>query len=193
MKKLTSFILLYFLALNTSYADPQKAGEFVNIIASKVIGIVEQKDLNDHEKEAKLTALFEEVVDIPWISKFVLGRYIQSIDKNDLETYETCYTKFLIRSYIPSFKKYTGQKFKLVSVTKVKDDQYKINTEIIGQHNNPIDISYMLREVNGEYKIFDIIAENVSLIATQRSEFSSVLSNHGIEYLINQLRDRAGL
>ncbi|MCC2645708.1 MAG: MlaC protein, partial [Burkholderiales bacterium] len=35
-----------------------------------------------------------------------------------------------------------------------------------------------------------IIGEGVSLIATQRSEFSSVITNNGMDYLISKLNDR---
>lgn len=193
MKKLISLIFINCLMFQAAFADQKGAGEFISKVADKVINIVQEQSLDNKEKEGKLTAIFEDVVDVQWISKFVLGRYINSISKDDLETYEKYYNTFLVKSYIPNFKKYTGQKFKLLGVTEAKKDQYRIATEIIGQHNSPIDIDYMVREENGTYKIFDIIAENVSLIATQRSEFSSVLGHQGIDYLISQLKERANI
>ena len=59
-------------------------------------------------------------------------------------------------------------------------------------NSEPVLVDYRVRESKNTkggsgYKIFDVIVEGVSLITTQRSEFASVITNNGIDYLIGQL------
>ena len=44
-----------------------------------------------------------------------------------------------------------------------------------------------------DFAVFDIIVEGVSMITTQRSEFSSVITNKGMDYLITQLANKSDI
>ena len=54
----------------------------------------------------------------------------------------------------------------------------------------PILVDYRIHKVDASFKIFDVVVEGVSLLTTQRTEFSSVLTNKGMDYLINQLAQK---
>jgi phospholipid transport system substrate-binding protein len=58
-------------------------------------------------------------------------------------------------------------------------------------NGEPFFIDYRIHKVDKSYKIFDVIVEGVSLLTTQRTEFSSVINNKGIDYLINQLVEKS--
>jgi ABC-type transporter MlaC component len=59
-----------------------------------------------------------------------------------------------------------------------------------GAGSQPVLVDYRVRK-NEKFAIFDIIVEGVSMITTQRSEFTSVLANHDMNYLITQLANKA--
>ena len=67
-------------------------------------------------------------------------------------------------------------------------NEYLVKTEIKSENNKSFRIDYKIRkESDGSYKIFDIIAEGISMITTQRSEFGSILSRNNISFLIEKL------
>ena len=50
-------------------------------------------------------------------------------------------------------------------------------------------VEYSIRQKEGDgLKVYDIIVEGVSMLTTQRSEFNSVVSQKGLDYLIAQLK-----
>jgi phospholipid transport system substrate-binding protein len=92
------------------------------------------------------------------------------------------YQLFLLNSYIPNFKKYSNQNIKINQITK-QDDGYLVSTRIERPEGEAVKISYLVKN----NKICDIIVEGVSLIAVQRSDFSTILSQSGVDGLINKL------
>ena len=53
-----------------------------------------------------------------------------------------------------------------------------------------IDADWRVRAQGNQYLIIDISVEGVSMAVTQRSEFASVIKNHGFEGLLAALRAR---
>jgi len=45
--------------------------------------------------------------------------------------------------------------------------------------------------VSNEWKVYDVVAENISLVNNYRSQFNRVIANSSYEELIRRLRDKA--
>lgn len=191
MKSLFSAIFLFALA----WSAPASAGEkeakaYVLSVSDRVLDIISSSKFSQSEKQKKLISLFEQTVDTKWIGRFVLGRYYNTATPTQKKAYDDVYRDFLIRSYVPRFKEYKGQKFDLTETRKDGKDEYLVKTTISSENESPIRVDYRVRETGGAFRVVDIISEGVSLINTQRSEFGSVVSREGMDYLIDQLKER---
>ncbi|HET9916344.1 MAG TPA: ABC transporter substrate-binding protein, partial [Candidatus Binatia bacterium] len=51
-------------------------------------------------------------------------------------------------------------------------------------------IDYKLHEVNGSWKIYDAIIENVSLVNNYRSQFNRVIAKSSYEDLMTKMKDK---
>jgi phospholipid transport system substrate-binding protein len=54
-----------------------------------------------------------------------------------------------------------------------------VNTVVVRPNAAPLSLDWRVGEVGGQPKVVDVIAEGTSLRLTQRSEYSSVIQNHG--------------
>lgn len=170
------------------------AGSYIEGLANQTLTIIQSAD-NKDAKQKKLNKLFSDNVDFPWVGRFVMGRFWRQATDDQKARYLPAYQKFLILHYTSRFTEYTSGAFK---VTGSKDDgegEYTVSMRIEpgdGKQGEPILVDYRVRkEAKSGYKIFDVIVEGVSMITTQRSEFSSVLTQHDIDYLIDQLITRS--
>jgi phospholipid transport system substrate-binding protein len=191
----SAFYFLLCIALSFTASGALAAGEnardFIQNIGNNVISIVSDAKLNDGNKEQKLSDLFVDTVDIDWIGKFVVGRYWRESSHDQQEKYIDLYKKFLINSYVSKFRKYTDQKMTISKFSMEVEGDYLVETSIIDQDGKVYKVDYKVRtEVNGKLAIYDIIAEGVSMITTQRSEFASILSREGMDALIAKLAER---
>lgn len=185
------FLVILVIPFSKVYSNGLGAGDFVTSISKKAITVIGSSESTE-EKEKNLSAIFDDVVDVHWISKFVLGKYWRESSEAERKQYEVAYAKYLHDSYVPKFKSYTNQEVKIDHVQQEGKDEFLVRTEIVDPSKSAgqgavFKVDYRIREENGKYKVFDIIAEGISLISTQRSDFSSILSRGGIASLTEKL------
>jgi phospholipid transport system substrate-binding protein len=140
-------------------------------------------------KEQQLSKLFDESVNTEWIAQFVMGKYWNDASEAQKTMYLQLHKQFLLNNYIPKFKEYSNEKVIFKNFFDEDNDEYLVETQIIKSDGTAIKVDYRVRKTSeNKYQIFDVIAEGVSLITTQRSEFASILSRKGVDYLIKKLK-----
>lgn len=177
-------------AATTAHAgSPADAQKFIDGVASSVLDVIKTKD-STATKMGKLEGIFSNAVDIPYVGKYVLGRHWNSATPEQQKAYLAAYQPFVIKNYAGKLTKYSGQNYKLKNA-RGDDGQYVVTMEIVDPGNPSVFVDYTMREDAKAYKVIDIAVEGVSLRATQRSEFNSIVNSKGIDYLISALQKQA--
>jgi phospholipid transport system substrate-binding protein len=185
-----SSIICYAQIAFAADTNDEGVRDFIKDISKKVIFIAENNQLPT-DKESALALLFDNVMDVNWIGKFVLGKYWNTLNNKEKEEYLELYNKYLISSYVPLFKKYNGQHLIIKDVKSMDNEQYIVVTEIRSYvDNQSYNVEYRLKFINTGFKVRDIIAEGVSLLTTQRSEFGAVMGETGIKGLMEKLKEK---
>ena len=70
-----------------------------------------------------------------------------------------------------------------------------INMEILKKDSDmPVKVDYLVHKLEktkqNPYKVGDIITEGVSILNSQQSEFNNIISNQGIDALIDDLKGK---
>lgn len=189
------FLLIVILALAWPLADARAAGvnearEFVDDLGKKVLGIMDSSAA-EAQKQKQLQQLFTENVDIDWMGQFVLGRAWQQATPEQRSRYLQAYRDYLLAHYTSNFTDYNGSNYKITSVEDKGNGEFSVNMQINtpGQKQDVL-AGYRLRNAGNQFKLSDIIIEGVSLITTERSEFTAVVQKDGIDALINSLEQK---
>ena len=190
---LKRFSLAAFAALSLlcaaeapAYAGAEGAKHFLQDIGNKAVAIAARKQ-PFAARQAELEKLFTKSVDVPWVARFVLGKYWREATPAQQKAYLERYQGFLVKHYTSKFADYAGETFTITNVKEDGDNEYTLTMDIARPHAEDIVVDYRLREAGGSYKIFDIIVEGVSLITTHRSDFSAYVSQQGLDALIAEL------
>ncbi len=173
-----------------SAATVEDARHFADGIAQEALGVI--KSVPDkQQKQQKLEHMFAQHVDIPWIGKFVLGRYWRQANPDQQSRYLSNYQDFLLTHYTSHLTDYSNGSYQIVNAKTDAENEFTVSMKIQPPNAQAISVDYRLRMNDaGEMKVFDIIIEGVSLITTQRSEFTSVVQNQGMDALIAQLAQK---
>lgn len=199
MHFLKSFLCFAILTCVMGAPDParadsmqQEASKFVKSVGDEAFAIIRDKSLGKADKQKKLERVFAKSVDIPWVGKFVLGRYWKQASEQQRTQYIKEYQGFIISHYTSRFAQYSGGDFKIISSKPAGSGQYVVSMEITPpSEDQPVLVDYRVHPTaGGNMQIFDVIVEGVSMITTQRSEFSAVLAKKGIDSLISQLANK---
>lgn len=169
-------------------AASASADNFVKDVSKSVIQILNEKG-SQADKQKKLTEMFQNTMDIDWIARFVLGKFWKGMSEKDQQEYMKNYKDYITASYVPVFKDYNGQSLTIKSVKDIGKDSYLVVTDIQSANSDvPYRVEYRIKLTSSGYKIRDIIAEGVSMITTQRSEFATIASSSGVDALNSQLK-----
>ena len=198
MQRFLSLVCAVFITSFTfaspSYAkSAEGAKSFVNKVAGEALSIIE-KETDKQKKQKMLERLFSENVNIPWVAKFVIGRYWKQATDSQKKRYLEEYERFVLYHYASRFTDYTSGSFIITEARDDGDGEYTVSMSLKDEKDRssePVFVDYRVRAEGGRFRIFDVIVEGVSMITTQRSEFASVLSSKDIEYLITQLANKS--
>ena len=171
--------------------DGKNAEVFIQDLGNKGIQSLTGKDLNETERRKRFENLFVGAFDYDRIGKFVLGRFRGQVNEADMKEYLSLFKDMVVRVYAARFGEYNNETFK-VSGSRVVDkkvDTMIVSSKIIRPNDSKISLEWhMYPTKSGDFKIFDVVVEGVSMALTQRSEFSSILQQGGIKKLIEELK-----
>ena len=64
------------------------------------------------------------------------------------------------------------------------------STVVLQDRKNPIAVNYLMSQDAGEWKIYDITIDAISVIANYRNHLNRVLNNDGYDKLVSLLRQK---
>jgi phospholipid transport system substrate-binding protein len=174
---------------NNALANANEAQKFVEKVSNDALAIINSK-ANTKQKEDKLSTLFLASVDTKWIAHFAMGKYWREASDAQRNKYIEMHREYILGSYIPKFKEYNNQVIKITKSSTIGDGDYLVTTKIISKDGAAVNVDYKIKRADGKFMIFDVIAEGVSLITTQRSDFAAILSRGGVDELIKKLGEK---
>lgn len=193
-QRLLAVLVMVFAGMFSAsvYADEKAdASAFVSELGKQALSVVKGSQ-GDQGKEAALEKMFQENVDIEWIAKFVVGRNWKAATPEQQQQYLANYKAFLIAHYTSDFAKFTNANLEVTRVVPDNNGGQRVTMRIKRPQQEDVIAEYTVRKNDtGQYKVYDIIVEGVSMITTQRSDFSSAISQNGFDYLIKQLGERS--
>lgn len=182
-------VMAVFILPSMALAAKDDAGKFVDTLAKDIIGMIGDKGLAKDAKRSRLESTFEKNVDINWIGQFVLGKHWRTATDEQKKKYLTNYRKFLVLNYTSNFENFADTRFEIEKTADGnKAGEYMVSMVLKRPGQEDLNVDYRLREDSKtKYKVIDIVAEGISLLTSQRSEFNSVVTRNGLDYLIDQL------
>lgn len=193
MKKILSTLLVLFYtqsALAQTGNQSEAVRKFVEEIGNKVITIAGETKIPDSKRREKIITMIDGAIDAEWIGRFVLGKNYKTATDAQRQRFTSLYRDFMINTYGPKFKNYNGRKFTVNEITE-QGGFYVAKSEFLPRDSNvPISVDFRVKERNGKLVILDFIAEGISLIETQRSEFNSAISQKGTDQFLDELAVR---
>lgn len=199
MKAIAHIIFVFLLI--TPYAQGAQSSQETDdlkVYAEKIINdvydIFNDKNLSSGERSKKIKDFITENLHLDWMAKYALGRHRRTIPKNKINEFVKVYSDFIVKAYTDLSASYNGEKSVLKNIKQINEDMFMIHMELIKPNGQPpIKIDYLVHEIDNSktpYRVGDIITEGISILNSQQAEFNNVITTHGIDGLIKDLRSR---
>lgn len=131
-------------------------------------------------------------VDVMGMSRSVLGRQVwQKASAAERAQFSKVFTQLVIRTYSSPLAQYKDETVQFLPVRGSLANRFlRINSVIVRSEGQNIPLSYSLISKDGQWKIYDISVEGVSLLQSFRSQFAQVLQNSDIKEVIKQMQQK---
>lgn len=189
------FVLLFaFVGISPAWAMEAPLA-LVKDTSDRVLAAVTERKAELDAAPEKVYGLINEIVlphfDFVRMSRLVLGKYWRKASDAQKDAFVSEFRQLLVRTYGVALLNYSGQKIEYLPMREVGDaKEVNVNTEVAEHGAPPIPINYRLYLNGGQWKVFDITIDSVSLVSNYRTGFNNQIRRHGLDGLIAKLKER---
>tara|TARA_R110000787_G_scaffold61477_3_gene139270 strand:- start:18956 stop:19546 length:591 start_codon:yes stop_codon:yes gene_type:complete len=171
-------------------AKEQAALTLVKNIGDEAVQTLSDSSLSEAQKRDKFEKFLDDSFDMQRIGRFVLGQSWRNATDAQREEFLKVFRDFMVASYSDKIGSYSGEDLQIKDATSLNDKESLVHSTIIRPDGPPIKLDWRVRKTDSGEKIVDVIIEGISMAQTHRSEFASVVSQSGVDGLINKLKDQ---
>ena len=190
-KILTVLIFLIISFLNITKVYSIEADIFVQSTVNRASTALNDK-FSKEEKITKLKAIAKETVDIAGIGFYTLGSYRQNITDDQKEEYANLFEQYFLKSFASRLAEYSNPEIEVTAKKKINKNYTMVYSVLVATEQRPeVKVDWRVYTKNPDNLLIrDLIIEGLSLVRTQKEEFSSIIdSNDGdINALFSTLR-----
>jgi len=168
--------------LDTVQANVNKVLE---ILRDPTLKVTAAKEI----KRKELRRIYERMFDDVEFSKRTLARNWNSINTTQQQEFVQLFRQVLEKAYIDKILDYSDEKIVFDRETMVSESRAEVQTRIVTS-SKEIPISYRVIMNDGDWKVYDVVIENVSLVLNYRSQFNEILANNTFDQLFDILRKK---
>ena len=192
--KATPLYLLVYLSL---FTFPVWADTPIVLIKSAVDQAI--KTLTDpyfqgEDKEEERRTLLRQILlprfDFREMAKRSLGTHWLKRTREDKSEFVRLFTNFVEKVYLGRIESYNnGEKF-IYSNERIEGPNAEVRSKILTSKGEEFQINYKLHRIGKEWKIYDVVVENISLISNYRSQFNRIITKTSYDELVSMMRQK---
>ena len=141
------------------------------------------------KRRSRLRQVIYPRFDFAEMSRRSLGPTWQRISPAEQQEFLKLFTQLLEDSYVTNIEGYNGEKI-LYGHERQDQGFAEVDTKITTEKGEEFAINYKLHEVDGDWKIYDVVIENVSIVNNYRSQFNRLLSKSSFAELLDKIREK---
>lgn len=186
-------------------AGPAQAGEpqdRVRETMNAVLAVLTDKSLQGPEhteqrREKMRQAVFQRF-GFEEMAQRALGPHWQKRSPAERKEFAALFGELLERSYINKIESYTSEQAVSYSKETIDKDGFaSVLTEIASKRDSSVSVEYRLLRRDGNWQVYDVVIEGVSLVNNYRTQFNNIVSQESYEALVKKLKlkleqERAG-
>ena len=171
-------------------------GEVVQSAVSRVVVAVQRTGTGAHTSQAQnqvrqqrrleLRRVAAELFDFDEISRRALSRHWAARTTEEQAEFTRLFTDLLERTYVGRIESYSGES--IVFLGEAVDGAFAtVRSKVVTRRRIETPFDYRLHLRDGRWRVYDILIDHVSFVATYRSEFARIIQRESYAALVERL------
>ncbi|HEX2228974.1 MAG TPA: ABC transporter substrate-binding protein [Candidatus Binatia bacterium] len=185
--KQTAVIVALMLCL-ARVVFAQTPGQQVQETIHRVTAIIGSSSSAEPDRLDEIKRLLLPRFDWPEMAKRSLGKHWPKVPERQNE-FISAFTEFVSNAYLGTISGYKDERIVFAGERR-EQNLAEVDTKLMPNKGDPMPVNYRLHLVQGEWKIYDVVIADISLINNYRSQFNRILAKASFDDLVKQLRDK---
>jgi phospholipid transport system substrate-binding protein len=156
--------------------------EFVMILIKTPVAQLQATGLPD-----KAMKLVFERFDFSEMTQLSLGSNWKDLNSGEQKEFVDAFTQRVLRNYGRNVRS-TGNE-KIVYGREVQDGkQASVETKVVSGNGDELPIDYRLHNINGQWRVYDVAIDSVSVVKNFREQFQRVIARSSVHELLKQIK-----
>ncbi len=194
IKQVLAGLLFSTLALGVLAADDHPAQAMVVNSTSQLIDVLKTQSDRIKNDEAFLDEQIDKFV-VPYVdfntmTKLAVGKSWKQADAQQRVDLVNEFKALLLNTYTNALTEYSGESIEFEDFKpERRDDRAVVRSTFKQASGSTVPVLYKLREKDG-WLIYDIEVDQISLVTSYRTAFSSEIEKGGIDGLLKTMKDK---
>ena len=151
------------------------------------------RTLGQSGRYARLAPVIGRLFDVPLMARLAVGPSWATLSTAQQQQVTEAFGHYISATYADRFDSYSGEQLQ-VTGEQPYGAEVIVQTKITQSKGDSVSLNYRMRENAGSWQISDVYMDgSISQLATQRSEFHSILEREGVDGLIMALNRKVDL
>jgi phospholipid transport system substrate-binding protein len=193
------FALLFSCFAYSTPVDMSDPNQVIHSVSSKTLArIAAEKERLQSEPNYINVVIEEELIpyfDYKYAAFQVMGRYLKSkkTTGEQRNNFVDAFKNYLVNAYGHILFEYDQHKLDILDNPYFKGKKIiSISVNVRDANDQVTQLAFKLRKnkKTGQWKVFDVIAEGISMLNTKRSELGELLQKNGIDQVTEMLKQK---
>jgi phospholipid transport system substrate-binding protein len=167
--------------------------EAVKHTIDEVLRILNDPELQRPARLMERRKLLERVIgarfDYREMAKRTLPATWRTLTEAEQKEFVDLFQSFLSASYADKIEGYSGEQVRYLS-ERLEGTYAEVSTKIVSEKTD-IPIDYRLMSRSGDWFVYDVIADGVSVVRNYRGQFDKIMRESGYPGLVEELRKQS--
>lgn len=187
------FIITLFFSSSLFANAQQSPVQLLTQVGEQLFSEISKVNNQGTASKSEMTAVVDKYLmphmDVKFVSYKLLGKHIKGINRAQASAFINSVEHYLSATYAGALMKYTGQEIKFADDENATSSNFAtVKTQIIDSNAPTIDLHFKLRQSkDGSWKVYDIVAEGISLLSAKQKEVIQRISEVGLTQVTAEL------
>ena len=187
---IVAFLILLFSGKAANAGEPTEA---IRGAVNQGVEILKSAKLDNQKQRVQVIDRLRQIVyplfDFNEMAMRSLGPNWRRLNPQQQKEFASTFTALLEKTYADQIDLYDGQQV-VYAGESVDGDYARVDSRIIDKKGQTYSVAYRLHKVDGKWRIYDVVAENISLVNNYRAQFNRVIAKSSFEELLKTMKQQ---
>src|SRR5262247_3306423 len=189
--RVPTLLVWSFLSFHPFNAFADSPTDQIKSTVDQVIQILTNPQLQGEEKKQERRKKLREAIfvrfDFQEMAQRSLGAHWQRRTPEEQAEFIRVFSDLLEQTYVDKIESYNNEKF-IYTNERIDGPYAEVGSKMRNAKGEEFTINYKLHRAGEDWRVYDLVIENVSLVNNYRSQFNRILSSSTYDELVMKLK-----